>query len=53
MSLYKLRWLFWIGLSHFLLATAAANENIRPVGKVSLAEAETVTSESEAAQAGG
>ena len=53
MSLFKLRWLVWIGLSHFLLVTGAANENIRPVGKVSLAETETVSAQPEAVKAEG
>ena len=39
MSLFKLRWVVWIGLSHLLLVTVSANQNIRPVGEVSLAEA--------------
>lgn len=51
MSLFKSRWLLLIGLSHLLLATGSANENIRPVGKISLTEAETVTAQAEAVKA--
>jgi c(7)-type cytochrome triheme protein len=53
MSLFKLRWLVLIGLSHLLAVSGSGNENIRPVGRVNLAGAETVTGQTEAVKAEG